>query len=144
MIIDKAIIDKLKFITNEKGCWIFTSRLDKDDYGRKQIKGTTYRVHRLSASHFLGLDIDNGEQLALHKCRNKACFNPEHLYIGTYKDNMQDKIRDGTNHEINKKLCKKGHQLDGLNLSGWRYCMTCARNYQQKLRDDKKQNKGEL
>lgn len=36
----------------------------------------------------------------LHKCNNKPCVNPDHLYIGDYRDNAIDRSKDGTNPKM--------------------------------------------
>jgi len=72
-------------------CWLYTGNLSHG-YGRIYFSGF-YQVHRVSAHVYLGLDLNNKEQQALHKleCLNKNCWNPEHLYIGNSLDNTLDR-----------------------------------------------------
>jgi hypothetical protein len=51
-------------------------------------------VHRLSAVIHLGLDTESGLYV-LHICDVRGCFNPDHLFLGTQKQNMQDAARKG-------------------------------------------------
>ncbi len=88
---------KERLLTNRKitssGCWEWTRALYKDGYGITNIRRDVARVHRLSYLLFIG---DIPENLCvLHRCDNKKCFNPEHLFLGTYKDNAQDMTRKG-------------------------------------------------
>ena len=48
-------------------------------------------------SHVLGVTIPNGSRILLcHKCHNKNCSNPNHLYYGTPKENVKDQKENGT------------------------------------------------
>lgn len=77
-----------KIIVDSNGCWIW-----QDDtsigYGYLVCFGKRRRAHRVSFNLFTGEDLIDG-QYVLHKCDNKACVNPDHLYQGTHKDNMDD------------------------------------------------------
>jgi hypothetical protein len=89
-------------------------------------EGRTQRVHRISAMIFLGYKLFDDKQIN-HKCEEKACWNPEHLYIGTGADNAHD--RDIDSSQITH--CKYGHELTEDNISwgnkGARNCKICAR-----------------
>lgn len=62
------------------------------------------RICQIKNELFKG-EIPEG-QIVRHKCRNK-CVNPEHLEIGTYKDNANDRSRDGVNYKgIKNPSCK--------------------------------------
>jgi HNH endonuclease len=60
--------------------------------GRQGIKGRTQRIHRVSWKIHFG---DPGDQYVLHKCDNRPCGNPHHLFLGTHQDNMKDRDQKG-------------------------------------------------
>ena len=67
-------------------------------------KGRKVTISRLSAHLFLGLDLNNPKQQANHKrdCPHEDCWNPDHLYIGTQRDNVRDSIGLG-NHNFQRR-----------------------------------------
>ena len=88
----KSHLLKRKKIDKETGCWIWQGWINREGYGRVQYQNKKYLAHRLSAVVFKGYnleDYDKGLQVN-HLCHNRACINPEHFYIGTQEDNMDD------------------------------------------------------
>ena len=53
-----------------------------------------YLVHRLSAWLWSGFDLGSGLNV-LHRCDNPPCFNPEHLFVGTQSQNMNEMLAKG-------------------------------------------------
>jgi len=79
----------LKKVTkNANGCWEYGGYLNVWGYGRLRHNGKKILAHRLSYLFNIG-EIPDGA-LVLHKCDNPKCVNPEHLYLGTSKDNATD------------------------------------------------------
>lgn len=77
-----------KKINKVGDCWIWTGSR-KNSYGQFQ---NDY-AHRVSYRNFIGpIPVDT---LVLHKCDNYLCVNPDHLFLGTHKDNMQDALAKG-------------------------------------------------
>jgi hypothetical protein len=80
------------------GCWIFMGALNEAGYG---IVGTgargapNDRAHRITYRHFCG-EIPT-DKIVCHICDVPSCCNPEHLFLGTFKDNTQDMIRKKRN-----------------------------------------------
>lgn len=59
------------------GCWVWAGTKDVDGYGVVLIKSRPQRVHRVSKTASLGMDIS--DSLVHHACANRSCCNPEHL-----------------------------------------------------------------
>ena len=89
------IVDSIK--PNKFGCMIYPKApCSVKWYAGVEIKGIgRRRVHRLVLERKLGRSI--GQLLALHTCDNRSCVNPEHLYEGTFKDNMGDRLQRSPN-----------------------------------------------
>jgi hypothetical protein len=79
---------KYIFIDTNSGCWLWTGNVDHYGYGRLGYKMKSYRASRAAMLIFNGKDP--GKLFVCHKCDNPLCANPEHLFLGTQKDNMQD------------------------------------------------------
>lgn len=77
---------------NENGCWIY-KRIEKNGYGSITVKRKSISAHRFSYELHYGI-IPVGLYVC-HKCDIKNCVNPDHLFIGTAKDNKQDHIKKG-------------------------------------------------
>lgn len=66
---------------------------DDKGYGSILFDGFKFSTHRLSFEHFKG-EIPKGF-VVMHTCDNPPCFNPDHLFLGSHADNMQDMARKG-------------------------------------------------
>ena len=80
-------------------CWPWTVGLFSAGYGAFKLN------HRAEHAHRMAWALTNGPipegKWVLHKCDNRACCNPAHLYLGTHQDNMDGKARRGRS---NRKL----------------------------------------
>jgi HNH endonuclease len=82
--------------SQHKGCWLWGSYCQSSGYGQIRIEGKRILAHRLSWILHFG-DIPEG-LLVCHTCDVRRCVNPEHLYLGTQKENMQDCLKKGRTH----------------------------------------------
>ena len=70
-----------------RDCWLWTGA-KRDGYGHIKIKGKSHSANRVAFEMFHGREL--GDLKALHRCDNKACCNPKHIYGGTAEQNMAD------------------------------------------------------
>jgi hypothetical protein len=73
-------------------CWNWTRGKDPDGYGVIQFRGRQWRAHRVAYILTYG---SAGELFVLHRCDNRGCVRPDHLFLGTNDDNMADMVAKG-------------------------------------------------
>ena len=130
-----------KKVEKTESCWIWTAGIrGKSGYGAIKVDGKTIDAHRFSYQIHKG-EIPDGVYVC-HSCDNRKCVNPDHLFLGSPKDNWKDgfeknriKLLGGIDIEKLKK-----HPSRGAYLRGCR-CKECkainasmAKRYRAKLK----------
>lgn len=116
----------------ENDCWEWTGGTQSRGYGITGIPKTRKKIvtHRASYEAFIG-EIPKGLYVC-HKCDNPPCCNPNHLFVGTQKENLQDMVRKGrcNPHMLQKTHCPLGHPYNEENTyrhNNRRHCKLCKR-----------------
>jgi hypothetical protein len=91
----------------DSGCWIWTGKgRTEKGYGMFMHQRQRLRAHRVA--YYIYYGIDPQELSVCHVCDNPPCCNPLHLFAGTHRDNMTDKISKGRHilgtHSASAKL----------------------------------------
>lgn len=98
-----------RLVTKSESCWLWSGST-RDGYGVMRIGG---RSGRLVGAHRVSWFLAHGElpigQCVCHRCNNKRCVKPEHLYLASSAQNMSDAWRDN--------LCQRGGQRVGAKLT---------------------------
>jgi hypothetical protein len=102
-----SVSDRFWKNTKKEGdCIVWTKSKIKNGYGRFALHQSSVLAHRFSA--YLNGMIDdyrwskswNSNDFVCHKCDNPSCVNPDHLFVGTHQDNMDDRSSKGRNKAL--------------------------------------------
>lgn len=136
------------------GCWLWNGPR-VHGYGYVCAHGATHRAHRVAwqarylASVLPWIDV-------CHTCDVRNCCNPDHLWLGTRKDNMVDCKTKGRTFHLGragiqppiKDVCRLGHKLIPRgNLPGKRRCPDCYRAFASRANErakNRRRQKGEV
>jgi len=120
---DVARFEALFIPEPNSGCWLWEGTFRANGYG--QFKRTGHRLETASRSAWYIYRGDVPQKIDVcHKCDNPACVNPDHLFLGSRKDNMQDMIAKGRQRitilhgETNPSAKLNAKQVDEIRSSG--------------------------
>ena len=96
----------LSKVTYNNKCMEYNGAISSNGYGVFYLNGKSYNAHK--ASYILHFGEISNNKWVLHKCDNKKCINPNHLYIGDREQNTRDAIirkrmASGINHGTKTK-----------------------------------------
>lgn len=83
---------------SESGCYIWEGSRDSGGYGTIFMEGKIVKVHRASWVVHKGSIPEDVN--VLHSCDTPACWNPDHLFLGTQQDNIADMYNKGRQPNI--------------------------------------------
>lgn len=140
-------------IENENGCWEW-QKSKVCGYGRTRDYETKKDIlaHRLSYNIFKGSIPEN--KSICHSCDNPSCCNPEHLWIGSHRENMLDSNQKGRTYKVSydSKGLKNGNakiseeevrNIRKLSSEGMRDC-DIARKYKMSQTNVRRIKRGYL
>jgi len=135
-------------VEKTESCWLWRNALHSAGYGKLGIGGRGGKqvyAHRFSYEMHFGA-IEEG-LIVRHKCDNPRCVNPDHLELGTQRDNVDDMMGRGRNNPRRGKNhpkgalahCKRGHEFTPENTytrsNGTRACKQCRAIRDKRNRD---------
>jgi hypothetical protein len=91
----------------DKSCWEWEGAKYQNGYGQFSLRRgnrKTFSAHRISWIIFNDQDIPDGKMVC-HKCDNRICVNPSHLYVGTGYENNRDTVARNRGNRHSGERC---------------------------------------
>lgn len=113
-------------------CWLWVGHVAAGGYGYFRRRGKIVRAHRHAWESAHG-PVPPGLYVC-HRCDNRRCVRPDHLFLGTALDNARDMRSKGRAPQYeHREHCVRGHALTSENVyvtprTGLHACRTCRRD----------------
>lgn len=142
-----AVERLMRYVSPEpmSGCWLWTGGLHgngkSSGYGSFGLGGKPVKAHRASFMLLKG-PIPKGMSVC-HKCDVRSCVNPDHLFLGTQRDNVLDMHKKGRDSRSLSSTCQRGHSKElfmRLRLPGYMYCIECQNAKRRARRNAEKES----
>lgn len=118
-----------KYEISPSGCWNWLGKVNSHGYGVITNEGRYTRAHR-AMFFMLNPDADSS-MVVMHRCDNPRCVNPDHLALGTPRDNVLDMHSKGRF----KGGAKQGNK-NAVGNNGWMKGGATAKYVASKLGDE--------
>jgi len=134
----KPLAERLDYIVDEDGCWIWQKGKDKDGYGLLKVQRPRRRTAR---AHVVSYELAKGPipvgLIPDHLCKKPSCINSDHLEPVTPGVNVL-RGNGACAKNARKTHCPEGHPYSGENLyvnpKGQRICRICVKEAQKRYR----------
>jgi hypothetical protein len=113
MTLEQRFWAKVEPMMDDRGCWEWAGALDGPGYGR--LKERSYKCVRASRlSWMIHFGPIPGDLFVCHRCDNRACVNPMHLYLGSRADNASDMTSRFRQARGSRQGCSRLQEQDVL------------------------------
>ena len=107
MLSEKELERFMSKVDKTGSCWLWTACVGNHGYGCFSLNNKTKTAHKLAYVQYTG-EVPEG-LFVLHECDNRKCVNPDHLFLGTNQDNVDDMLNK------NRSLKGSDHSQAKLN-----------------------------
>lgn len=128
----KERFERIGWKETSEGCYEWLGYVTPDGYGSFRYEGNMVNAHR--ASYILYVEDFDRELVVRHTCDNPRCVNPQHLELGTPKDNVYDCINRSRRH-TQKAEDNSNSKLDWDKVREIKHLWKTTNTTQQQLAD---------
>lgn len=111
-------------VRKSDGCWEWKAALNRAGYGMIGLGGRgdgIERAHRVSWEIHFG--TPPGAMFVCHRCDNRRCVRPDHLFLGTNDDNVADMLAKGRGSTPPKMTGVTNCRARVIEFDGRRLCL---------------------